>query len=168
MHGQLEGVKIKESLLEIKNMSYLAFKNILKKCIQVEALRYLLDKQGSKGKDIKYTEIQMAEYLTPLASELSNAEKCEIFEIRNKMKRNIPANFSSSNIEHKCLCGSRENMKHIYLCKKLNIEEPETDYDFIYSNNIKKVKQVFERYVINDNKREELLNEIEKISKHEN
>ena len=110
----------------------------------------------------------MAEYLTPLASELSITEKCEIFEIRNKMKRNIPANFSSSNIKHKCLCGSRENMKHIYLCKELNIEEPETDYDFIYSNNIKKVKQVFERYVINDNKREELLNKIQKSSKHEN
>ena len=77
------------------------------------------------------------------------------------MKRNIPANFSSSNIEHKCLCCSIENMKHIYLCKKLNIEEPVTDYEFIYSNNIKKVKQVFERYVINDNKREELFNKIE-------
>ena len=75
-------------------MSYFAFKNILKKCIQVEALRYLIEKQGSKGKDIKYTEIQMAEYFTPLASELSNTEQCEIFEIRNKMKRNIPANFS--------------------------------------------------------------------------
>ena len=59
-------------------------------------------------------------------------------------------------------------MKHIYLCKKLNIEEPVTDYEFIYSNNIKKVKQVFERYVINDNKREELFNKIEKLSKHEN
>ena len=67
----------------------------------------------------------MTEYLTPLAS--------EIFEIRKKMKRNIPANFSSSNIEHKCLCGSIGNMKHIYLmCKKLNIEEPVTEYEFIY------------------------------------
>ena len=102
----------------------------------------------------------MAEYLTPLASELSNTEQCEIFEIRNKMKRNIPANFSSSNIEHKCLCGSRENMKHIYLCKKFNIEEPVTEYEFIYSNNINKVKQVFERYVKNDNLREELFNKM--------
>ena len=35
-------------------------------------------------------------------------------------------------------------MKHIYLCKKFNIEEPVTEYEFIYSNNINKVKQVFE------------------------
>ena len=74
----------------------MAFKNILKKCIQVEALRYLTEKQGSKGKDIIYTKIQMAEYLTTFGSDLSNVKKCEIFEIRNKMKRNIPANFSSS------------------------------------------------------------------------
>jgi hypothetical protein len=42
----------------------------LRLCIQVEAMRYLIEKQGSNGKDIKYTEIQIAEYLTPLAYQI--------------------------------------------------------------------------------------------------
>ena len=158
----LRELKIKESLQEIKQMSYMAFKNILKKCIQEEALRYLTEKQGSKGKEIKYSEIQMAEYLSPLGSDLSNVEKCEIFEIRNKMKRNIPANFSSRNIEHKCICGSQENMKHIYFCKKLNSEEPTLEYENIYSNNTEKVKIVYERFLENDKKREEIIADMKK------
>ena len=43
---------------------------------------------------------------------------------------------------------------------KLNIEEHVTEYEVIYSNNINKVKQVFERYVKNDNKRAELFNKM--------
>ena len=53
----------------------------------------------------------------------------------------IPANFSSRKTEYKCRCGNNEYMKHIYLCKMLNPEEPAIEYEQIYSNNIKKNKR---------------------------
>ena len=46
-----------------------------------------------KGKEIKYPEIKMSEYLLP-NDELSIDEQRNIFEIRNRMS-NIPANYSS-------------------------------------------------------------------------
>ena len=44
---------------EIKNMSKQKFKNILKERIKENALKYLIEKQGKKGKDIEYTQIEM-------------------------------------------------------------------------------------------------------------
>jgi hypothetical protein len=51
-------------------------------------------------------------------------------------------------------------MKHTFLCKKFNIEEQVIEYEFKYSNNVNKVERVYERFVKNYNKREELLNKM--------
>ena len=56
----LRDLNIQESLEEIKEMSFHTFKNILKKCIQEAAFKYLTEKQGSKGGEIKYKELQMS------------------------------------------------------------------------------------------------------------
>jgi hypothetical protein len=50
---------------DIQKMSITRYKNLLKKKVKCAALSYLTDKQRNKGGDIKYPELQMAEYLLP-------------------------------------------------------------------------------------------------------
>jgi hypothetical protein len=66
------------------------------------------------GGEIKYQQLEMTEYLSPLGMNLSIDAKRTIFAIRNKMIR-IPANFSSEKVKYKCISGELENMQHIYL-----------------------------------------------------
>ena len=113
-----------------------------------------MKKQGKKGGEIKYTGIHMASYLQPYSSTLKINEKQEIFSIRNKMV-NIPANFGTIN---ECICGTTENSAHIYDCQKLNKERPKIEYEQIYSENIWKIKSVYERFKRNMNEREKQMN----------
>ena len=107
---------------------------------------------------MKYSELQMADYLSPFANVFSNEQKREIFAIRNKMIKEIPANFCSSEIKHACLCGGVENMEHLYICKQLNSEKMEVNYDYIYSNDIHMMKIVYDRFEQIMRKRTILLN----------
>ena len=54
-----------------------------------------------------------------------------------------------SDKKHDCLCGSEENMKHIYNCRILNNgEEQMLKYDKIYNGKVSKQKdiwKIFER-----------------------
>ena len=95
----LKKLKLSLSLKEIKEMTKYKFTNILKESIKKSALIYLVEKQGKKGKEIQYKELEMAEYLIPNCK-LTIEEKKEMFAIRNKMT-NIPSNFTKSNIIHK-------------------------------------------------------------------
>ena len=102
----------------------------------------------------------MSDYLLP-NNELSIEEKIQVFSIRNKMDKNIPANFCSSQKIIICFCGNRENMEHIYKCKLLNEVEPSIKYEKIYSENIKEIKAINERFQENMNRRQQMINEIE-------
>ena len=73
----------------------------------------------------------------------------------------IPANFSHSKEEIKCICKSKEDMNHIYECKKLNNEKPEVKYEQIYTENIKQIIKVHKRFKQNMKRRNELMDEIE-------
>ena len=64
------------------------------------ALSYLLEKRGTKGKEIDYSYLEMASYLLPFNNFLTIDEKCELFSVKKRMI-NIPYNFSSKS-EHKC------------------------------------------------------------------
>ena len=66
-------------------MSANKFMNIIKGRINENALSYLRNKQRTKGQEIKYTEMQMAEYLSPINSKLTIIQKQKMFELRNKM-----------------------------------------------------------------------------------
>jgi hypothetical protein len=120
--NNLEELKIEKSLDEIREMSDMKYKNLLNDRVRKTAFTYLTVKQRSKGGDISYSDLHMAEYLMPNSNIQSNTVKREIFAIRNKMA-NIPANYSSSKIEHKCKCGMREDMEHVYTCVMLNSEK---------------------------------------------
>ena len=106
-----------------------------------------MTKRGSKGKEIHYTELKMAEFLQPGYEDISINEQRSIFSIRNRMIE-IPANFPSKNIKEICQCGTEETMKHLYLCEYLSIntEKDKPIFEKIFEENIieqKKVNQLF-------------------------
>ena len=85
-------LEINLSLEEIKNMTKTKFSRILKIKIKKNALSYLIRKRGKKGGEISYTTLEMAEYLQPYNASLTIEQKCELFEVRNRMVQ-IPHNF---------------------------------------------------------------------------
>ena len=159
----LKELKIDLSLEEIKIISKPKYQKLLKSAIRIKALEYLLDKQGRKGSEIKYSNLELAEYLMPNNELLSIEDKRNLFEMRNHMV-DIPANFSSSKVITKCICRDKEDMKHIYICKKLNIIKEETYFEMIYSDNVKEQVIVYKRFKNNMEKRSEIK---EKTNKEE-
>ena len=100
-----------------------------------------MKKQGEKGGEIKYNGIQMASYL------------------------NIPSNYGTKN---EFMCGKIKNSAHFYECQKLNKELPRIEYDQIYSENIGRIKVIYERFQKNMKEREKRMNEpIENENFHE-
>ena len=80
--------------------------------IQQHALQYLLEKRKTKGKEIEYQKLEMAEYLTPINRKMSIEEKRMMFSVRNQMV-DIKSNFKGGKIEVMCLCGN--NKTHLEL-----------------------------------------------------
>ena len=143
--SDLKELQIDASFEEIRFMSKNQLTKILKEKQGKNALKYLVDKQGTKGKDIQYSRIEMSEYLLPYTESLTIEQKRSMFEIRNKMT-NIPNNFPKSKLKTKCSCGEIENMEHIYQCEnyRLDQEKPKLEYKKIYSGHIKEQIEVFQ------------------------
>ena len=158
--NDLKNLEIVESLDDIQKMSIYSFKKLINKKLSESALSYLTGKQGSKGGEIVYTKLELADYLSPICKQPIETKR-RTFEIRNRMW-NIPANFSSKEIKHKCfICQEDETMEHIYTCEKLNIEAPKTEYRKIFSNNPNLIFEVQDRFENNFTRRGKLINEIE-------
>ena len=83
------------------------------------------------------------------------------------MVNDIPANFSSK-IENtaKCTCGESEDMKHVYNCKYLNIEEPTEEYQKIFTGNTREQKTVLKRFEQNLDIREKKKEESSHVILH--
>ena len=145
---------IQLSLSEIKNMTEDRYKEIIKNKCTEYAYKYLMKKRGSKGQEIKYTELGMSEYLLP-NDELNIENQRKIFSMRNRMEK-IPYNYSSNKENRKkCTsCEEYEDMEHIYNCEYLNIEEPIEKYEKIFIGNIYEQKRVLERFEKNMDIRE--------------
>ena len=149
----LDYLNLNFTIEEIKEMSKIQFKTLLKKSIEEKALQYLIDKKGSKGKEIQYSSLRMAEYLLPQNENLSIIEQQYIFSIRNRMVQ-IESNFPNKKIEKICICQEKEDMKHIYYCTKLNSEEVKETFEKIFEENVKQQKIVMERFRKNMEKRD--------------
>ena len=156
--NHLDYLNIKMSLEEIKSLSLNQFRNLLDKSINIKALEYLLQKRGSKGIEMKYPCIKMAEYLLPHNEGLSISDQRYIFSIRNRMIQ-ISENFPMNQTETICCCGNSETMIHIYSCKYLNMENVNVIYKKIFEDNVKNQKQVYQRFKQNFDRREEMKNE---------
>ena len=144
----LKDLNINLTLDEIKDMTKTKFKTIIKTKIEQTALIYLNKKRGTKGKEIEYSEIKMAEYLLPNNTEMSIDNKRNLFSIRNRIIE-LSTNFPLKYKEHLCVCGAREEMKHIYTCKILNSEKEKIQYEQIFSNNLKEQTEVLKRFIEN-------------------
>ena len=111
-------IDITLSIAEIKEITRNQFRNFLKKSIKEKAFKYLINKRGSKGKEIEYSRLKMAEYLLPQDENISILDQQYIFSIRNRMVQ-INHNFPVQENENLCFCEDIESMKHIYDCKYL-------------------------------------------------
>ena len=149
-------LKIELTLDEIRIMTKYKFTKLLKEKIHVSALEYLTEKQGIKGQEIRYTCMEMSEYLLPTTKKLSISEKRKMFAIRNKMI-DIPSNFSSSSEKIECLCGEIENMEHVYKCEK----EVELPYEKVYNGNLEEQSEIFRIFEKQLDRRKTKLDEIE-------
>ena len=138
----LEYLEIRMSLTEIEYLSVNQFKKILEKSIKIKSFEYLIGLRGIKGSEIKYSSLKMAEYLLP-NEQFSITEKRQIFAIRNRMV-NIENNFRGKNIRKKCFCGNIEDMKHIYSCKIFNIKDKNIEYENIYGEDIRTIREVYQ------------------------
>ena len=150
----LSELEIYETIEEIKAMPRTKFKKLIKNRIETKALEYLQSKRGSKGKEIRYTTLEMSEFLLPFNSILNIEEKRKLFEKRNRMTA-IPYNFGQK--EEKCICGEIEDMQHIYNCEIINAIKPELSYEKIYNGNLKSQIEVFRRIEKNLEIRQEII-----------
>ena len=139
-------LNINKSLEEIRQMLSYTYKNMINKKCEEKAFDYLMSKRGSKGSEIRYFKLKMADYLYPNEN-LTISEQRRMFAVRNKMILEIPSNFcSKENNTTKCICNEKENIEHIYNCKYLNKNEPKVQFENIYSENIPKQKEVLKRF----------------------
>ena len=161
----LEELNISLSLEEIRLISKFKFSKMVKERISENALKYIISKQGKKGKEILYDSLEMADYLKPTNEKLSICEKQEMFSVRNRMTE-ISDNFSKNNEENTCICGEKENMHHIYNCETLNEEKKSNvPYENIFNGEIKKQIEVFKQFKQNMKNREEIISNPHVISK---
>ena len=124
-------------------MSKNKFATMLKSKILKNSLAYLTEKQGKKGKEIRYACLEMEEYLQPINNNLSIEQKRDLFAVKNRMI-DIPYNFPKSEKQTLCVCGENEDMQHIYNCEILNKEKQEKlPYEKIYNGNLKQQIDIF-------------------------
>ena len=153
----LKFLEIEKTIEEIKEMNRNKFICFLNEAIKTKAFEYLLKLRGKKGQEIKYSEMKMADYLTPSDTDLSITDKRYIFSIRNRMV-DIPTNFpsKSKNNDEKCKkCGDLETMKHLYLCD-LNKENKNVKYEEIFGENLRNMKKVYKNFKTNYENKEKL------------
>ena len=139
----LEYLNINLTLEEIKTMKINQFRKMLKKTINEKAFQYLLEKRKKKGTKIKYTRLNMSEYLLPDEEKLSISDKQFIFSVRNNMTQ-IENNYNEKEMNDKCVCGELKTMKHLYSCKGLIKENEETPYEEIFGENVRKIRKIYE------------------------
>ena len=86
-----------------------------------------MGKQGSKGKESKYSNVETTEYLMPTTYMPTIAQKQKMFIIKIRMVK-ISEHFPNKGIPETCSCGESE---------KLNYEKyPKLKYECIYTGSI--------------------------------
>ena len=107
--SDLKELNIQESFEDLRNMTHSMYLKRIKSQILKKAFEYLNQKRKSKGKEIEYTQLEMAEYLLPTNKRMSIEKKREMFSVRNRMI-NIESNFKNRKQTAKCLCQREENI----------------------------------------------------------
>ena len=125
---------------QMKHTTKYKLKKILKEKIETKAFQYLQNMRGSKGKEIMYNKLSMSEYLLPNSYGLNIEEKKLMYNIRNRMLKNIHYNFKSTNMNTLCRsgCPILETEYHIYICPMINEKTVKNQIEFhkIYNGHI--------------------------------
>ena len=150
--NDLKEMNVELDLNEIRMMTKENFKKIIKMKISEISLEYLLRKRGSKGKEIKYDRLEMADYLQPYNKTLTLEEKRQLFSVRNRM---VEIGYNFGKYEKCIMCGEYEDMTHIYSCEYLNEEETNIKFEKIFNGNMIEQMKVFRTFEKNMNKRNE-------------
>ena len=90
----LDYLEINLSLKEIKAVTVNKLITILTKSIDQKAFQYLMNMRGSKGEEIIYSDLIMANYLMPNEENMTISDKRYIFSMRNRMlylPQNVPS-----------------------------------------------------------------------------
>ena len=156
-------LKINKTMEELKKMSKNSFKKLVRKNTEEAALEFLKSKIKSKGKEIKYTDLNLQYYLRSNVKNITNDEKKNIFKLRSRMikiKTNMGGNtedFNCDACEYEGVV-SEETQKHILLCPVLtkdNMRTEETpEYESIFTHNTVKMAEVSQRIYENLKTRE--------------
>ena len=101
-----------------------------------------MNKLFLKGKKIKYSCLEMVEFLLPYNDKLNIEQKQRMYAIRNRMV-DIPQNFGK---KENCVCGIEETMSHIYSCEYLSITEIQLEYEKIFNGKISEQNSIFRRF----------------------
>ena len=139
----LEEMNIDLKFEDIRMMQKGTFLKIIKSKIEVLALNYLLKKRGSKGKEIVYKRLEMANYLLPHNEKISIEEKQRLFSFRNRMI-DVGNNFGKN--EQCVICKQKEDMNHIYNYQYQNKQSNEIPFEKIYTGNLIEQMKVFKKF----------------------
>ena len=152
VESDLKKLKITLSYEDISSMTKASFKKLVKETTEKCALKYLKVHIKLNGKEIKYNEIKMKNYLTSI-SILTLQEKKEVFKIRTRMtevKCNFRKKYDNLNCDifEKYDQYKEETQEHVYNCTESNEN-----------------KEIFE-LILNDTHETKTLKEIKKNILH--
>ena len=150
----LQNLDLEINFDRIREMKKSIFLKQAKKSIKYEALKYLVNKIKSKGKEIDYrNELKCQRYLQPNRI-LTHDKQILIFAYRSRMN-NLKYNFGSE-VEI-CVCGTRLVNEHLYICEKLSDGKlSNVPYNEIFNGSIKQQKHIVQILVRNMKKYQEL------------
>ena len=156
----IEEMELGLELEEISNMSKEKFKSLVRSKVQEKAFWYLTDKRegrislNSKGKELRYSELAMAPYLSASDIEMSIDEKkwlykCRIEDIDLEANRK----WNNGNIQCKYCPDTEMNQRHLldcqYLIEKSEIISYIPDYNELFKEDIQ--EQLYISRILKDN-----------------
>ena len=111
---------------------------------------------------MNYPSLEMADYLLPYNDKMDIEEKQRLFAVKNRMVE-IPSNFGKS--DSICICGTKENMSHIYSCQYLNEKKESQPYGNVHNGKLNEQIEIFRRFENNMKERNKIkMNlEVEKV-----
>ena len=136
------------SLENINQMTKEKLKIILNKAVKIKALEELNRKKQnhSKGKEIKYSFLEMQKYLRPSKINIKHEDAITIFRLRARMT-DVKVNFKGKYENLACKICKKENetQDHILKCEKISTEvSPE--YHKIFEKDVQdqvKIAKIF-------------------------
>ena len=122
VNEDLKKLDIQLNFEGIRKTSKSSFKKLVKEKVRIKAFHYLTQLQSthSKSKDLKYSELELQDYLKP-DNNMTIKEKTFIFAARSRMI-NVSCNFKNGKSDLMCRkCKlEEEDQRHLLVCPKLS------------------------------------------------